>query len=118
MYVFLCTYLCVSLRVHYTVLTLPPWIYLLSMIQCELPLFSPQVTTYRNTITLMRESHRAAEGSMAYVSDKGDLYVRARDGWRKVQVLYAVTVPQSHSYVFSYLKAFGIENEMLPVLIQ
>uniref|UniRef100_A0A8C7GIW2 Collagenase NC10/endostatin domain-containing protein n=1 Tax=Oncorhynchus kisutch TaxID=8019 RepID=A0A8C7GIW2_ONCKI len=38
------------------------------------------------------------EGSMAYVSDKGELYVRARDGWCKVQVLYAVTVPQSHSY--------------------
>lgn len=64
------------------------------MIQCELPLSSPQVTTYRNTITLMRESHRAAEGSMAYVSDKGELYVRTRDGWRKVQVLHAFTVPQ------------------------
>lgn len=95
MYVFtdLCGFACAL------VLTLSPWIGLSSVvyvqrIQCELPLFSHQVSTYRNTNSLMRESHRAAEGSMAYVSDKGELYVRTRDGWRKVQVLHAFTVPQ------------------------
>uniref|UniRef100_A0A674D374 Collagenase NC10/endostatin domain-containing protein n=1 Tax=Salmo trutta TaxID=8032 RepID=A0A674D374_SALTR len=38
-------------------------------------------------------SHRAAEGSMAYVSDKGELYVRTRDGWRKVQLGELILIP-------------------------
>uniref|UniRef100_A0A8C7UE57 Collagenase NC10/endostatin domain-containing protein n=1 Tax=Oncorhynchus mykiss TaxID=8022 RepID=A0A8C7UE57_ONCMY len=64
----------------------------------------PGITGYENLVR--QPSHRAAEGSMAYVSDKGDLYVRARDGWRKVQVLYAVTVPQSHTVLSKSIDSF------------
>uniref|UniRef100_A0A3B4U8J7 Collagenase NC10/endostatin domain-containing protein n=1 Tax=Seriola dumerili TaxID=41447 RepID=A0A3B4U8J7_SERDU len=36
---------------------------------------------------LNRESQRAAEGTLVYVSERGgELYVRARNGWRKIQV--------------------------------
>lgn len=46
-----------------------------------------QVTTYKTINALSRETHRAAEGALAYVSEKGgELYVRARNGWRKIQV--------------------------------
>lgn len=46
-----------------------------------------QVTTYKTSHALSRETHRAAEGTMAYVSEKGgELYIRARNGWRKIQV--------------------------------
>uniref|UniRef100_A0A667X8W1 Collagen, type XV, alpha 1b n=1 Tax=Myripristis murdjan TaxID=586833 RepID=A0A667X8W1_9TELE len=43
---------------------------------------------------LSRESYRAAEGTIAYVSDRGgELYVRARDGWRKVQLGGLIQLP-------------------------
>lgn len=51
-----------------------------------------QVTTYKTIPALSRETHRAAEGTLAYVSEKGgELYIRARNGWRKIQV-YIVCV--------------------------
>uniref|UniRef100_A0A3P8SAN2 Collagenase NC10/endostatin domain-containing protein n=1 Tax=Amphiprion percula TaxID=161767 RepID=A0A3P8SAN2_AMPPE len=41
---------------------------------------------------LNREAHRAAEGTLAYVSEKGgELYIRARNGWRKIQLEYVVS---------------------------
>lgn len=45
-----------------------------------------QVTVYKTGQALLRETHRASEGAMAYVSDKGELYIRAQGGWRKIQV--------------------------------
>lgn len=45
------------------------------------------MNTFKSVHALSRESHRAAEGSLAYVSEKGgELYVRTRNGWRKVQL--------------------------------
>uniref|UniRef100_A0A4W6BZ43 Collagenase NC10/endostatin domain-containing protein n=1 Tax=Lates calcarifer TaxID=8187 RepID=A0A4W6BZ43_LATCA len=36
---------------------------------------------------LTRESHRATEGTLAYVPERGgELYIRTRNGWRKIQV--------------------------------
>uniref|UniRef100_A0A3Q0QQW3 Collagen, type XV, alpha 1b n=1 Tax=Amphilophus citrinellus TaxID=61819 RepID=A0A3Q0QQW3_AMPCI len=36
--------------------------------------------------TLNQEAHRAAEGTLAYVSERGgELYVRVSNGWRKIQ---------------------------------
>lgn len=46
-----------------------------------------QVGTYKTSHALSRETQRAAEGTLAYVSEKGgELYIRARNGWRKIQV--------------------------------
>lgn len=46
-----------------------------------------QVTTYKTLHALSRDSHRAAEGTLVYVSEKGgELYVRVRNGLRKIQV--------------------------------
>ncbi|XP_034744723.1 collagen alpha-1(XV) chain-like [Etheostoma cragini] len=46
-----------------------------------------RVTIYKTSHALSRETQRAAEGTFAYVSEKGgELYIRARDGWRKIQL--------------------------------
>lgn len=46
-----------------------------------------QVTTYTTIQELSKERHRAAEGTLAYVSERGgELYVRTHEGWRKIQV--------------------------------
>lgn len=46
-----------------------------------------QVTIYKTVHAMNRESHRAAEGTLVYVSEKGgELYIRTRNGWRKIQV--------------------------------
>ncbi|XP_071370054.1 collagen alpha-1(XV) chain-like [Centroberyx affinis] len=58
------------------------------------PGYANPVTTYRTVHALARESHRAAEGTMAYVSDRGgELYVRTRNGWRKVQLGELIQLP-------------------------
>lgn len=51
-----------------------------------------QVTTFKTVKALSRETRdqRAAEGTLAYVSERGgELYIRARNGWRKIQVCTA-----------------------------
>ena len=48
------------------------------------------MTTFLGVDTLLRETYRAAEGTMAYVSDTAQLYIRVRDGWRQVQVCVCV----------------------------
>lgn len=41
--------------------------------------------TFKTIKALTRETQRAAEGTLAYVSERGgELYVRARNGWRKI----------------------------------
>lgn len=45
------------------------------------------MTNYRSIQALSKDTQRAAEGTLAFVADKGgELYLKARDGWRKVQV--------------------------------
>ncbi|MEQ2157783.1 hypothetical protein GOODEAATRI_005352 [Goodea atripinnis] len=45
----------------------------------------PLVMTFKTVHALARETQRAAEGTLAYVSEKeGELYVRAHNGWRKI----------------------------------
>lgn len=45
------------------------------------------MTNYKTIQALSKDAHRAAEGTLAFVAEKGgELYVRARNGWRKVQV--------------------------------
>uniref|UniRef100_A0A3Q4G6P0 Collagen, type XV, alpha 1b n=1 Tax=Neolamprologus brichardi TaxID=32507 RepID=A0A3Q4G6P0_NEOBR len=42
---------------------------------------------YKTTHALTQEAHHAAEGTVAYVSERGgELYIRARNGWHKIQV--------------------------------
>ncbi len=47
---------------------------------------SSQVRTYKNSQILIRESSQAAEGTLAFVIDKSELYIRVRGGWKKVEV--------------------------------
>ncbi|XP_062337682.1 LOW QUALITY PROTEIN: collagen alpha-1(XVIII) chain-like [Osmerus eperlanus] len=52
------------------------------------------VSTYRTALALVRESHRVAEGTMAYVADRGgELYIRAQQGWRQVQLGELILAP-------------------------
>lgn len=45
------------------------------------------MTNYKTIQALSKDTHRAAEGTLAFVAEKGgELYVKARNGWRKVQV--------------------------------
>ncbi|KAA8586686.1 hypothetical protein FQN60_016382, partial [Etheostoma spectabile] len=54
----------------------------------DLHLHMDRVTIYKTSHALSRETQRAAEGTFAYVSEKGgELYIRARNGWRKIQEL-------------------------------
>ncbi|KPP60766.1 hypothetical protein Z043_121207 [Scleropages formosus] len=49
--------------------------------------------TQTRSDALLRETYRTAEGSVAYVSDRSELYVRVREGWRKVQLGELIAIP-------------------------
>lgn len=51
------------------------------------------MTTYKSVETLFQHMHRSAEGTMAYVSEKSELYIRVREGWRKVQLGELISLP-------------------------
>lgn len=45
------------------------------------------MTNYKTIHALSKDAHRAAEGTLAFVAERGgELYIKARNGWRKVQV--------------------------------
>lgn len=45
------------------------------------------MANYKTIQALSKDTNRAAEGTLAFVAEKGgELYVKARNGWRKVQV--------------------------------
>ncbi|XP_056276339.1 collagen, type XV, alpha 1b isoform X2 [Pseudoliparis swirei] len=45
------------------------------------------VVSYKTSHALGRDSQRAAEGTLAYVSERGgELYIRTGGGWRKIQL--------------------------------
>lgn len=45
------------------------------------------MTSYKSIQALSKDTHRAAEGTLALVAEKGgELYLKAHNGWRKVQV--------------------------------
>jgi len=52
---------------------------------CFVYLFT-QVTVLRSYDTMMATARRQTEGSLIYVLDKADLYLRVRDGLRQVMV--------------------------------
>lgn len=51
------------------------------------------MTTYKSVETMFQHMHRSAEGSMAYVSERSELYLRVREGWRKVQLGELISFP-------------------------
>uniref|UniRef100_A0A672SUR2 Collagen alpha-1(XVIII) chain-like n=1 Tax=Sinocyclocheilus grahami TaxID=75366 RepID=A0A672SUR2_SINGR len=61
------------------------------------PAGTPSVRTYKNSQTLIRETSQAAEGTLAYVLDKSELYIRVRGGWKKVELGELIPVPQDSS---------------------
>lgn len=46
----------------------------------------PQVTVLRSYDTMLATARRQTEGSLIYIIDKADLYLRVRDGLRQVMV--------------------------------
>lgn len=66
-----------------------------------------QVTTYKTIQALNKEAHQAAEGTLAYVSEKGgQLYIRTRNGWRKIQVcIVCACFVSLYKEPFSLIKA-------------
>lgn len=46
-----------------------------------------QVTTFRNIERMLERVHLVAEGTLIYLSETSELFVRVRNGWRKLQVL-------------------------------
>lgn len=61
------------------------------------------MTVYKTGQALLRETHRAAEGAMAYISDKSELYIRAQGGWRKIQLGELIPIPSdSHTAAVSH----------------
>lgn len=66
-----------------------------------------QVTTYKTIHALTREGQRATEGTLAYVSERGgELYIRARNGWRKIQV--CIVCADRYEYVWSDVWTFPL----------
>lgn len=58
--------------------------------------WSPQVTVLRSYDTMIATARRQSEGTLIYIVDKTDLYIRVRDGFKQVLV---------QSYIFlSYEK--------------
>uniref|UniRef100_A0A3B3ZEQ5 Collagenase NC10/endostatin domain-containing protein n=1 Tax=Periophthalmus magnuspinnatus TaxID=409849 RepID=A0A3B3ZEQ5_9GOBI len=55
----------------------------------------PGTPGYTNPVQRLLETHRAAEGTLAYVSERGgELYIRTRHGWKKIQLhLVALNTP-------------------------
>lgn len=47
---------------------------------------SPQVTVLRSYDTMVATARRQAEGSLIYVMDRADLYLRVGNGLRQVMV--------------------------------
>uniref|UniRef100_A0A3Q2FUQ8 Collagenase NC10/endostatin domain-containing protein n=1 Tax=Cyprinodon variegatus TaxID=28743 RepID=A0A3Q2FUQ8_CYPVA len=63
--------------------------------------------TFKTVQALTRETQRAAEGTLAYVSQKGgELYVRARNGWRKIPV---GTMFVSFRFTFLYVILISVQ---------
>lgn len=46
----------------------------------------PQVTVLRSYDTMIATARRQEEGSLIYILEKADLYLRVRDGLRQVMV--------------------------------
>lgn len=46
-----------------------------------------QVTAFRNIESMLDQVHFVAEGSLIYLSESSEMFIRVRNGWRKLQVL-------------------------------
>lgn len=74
-----------------------------------------QVTSYKTTHALTQEAHHAAEGTVAYVSERGgELYIRARNGWHKIQVCR--TRPERFNILYKIIAASSCEASIFKSL--
>lgn len=46
-----------------------------------------QVTTFQNIEGMLEKVHLVAEGTLIYLSETSEVFIRIRNGWRKLQVL-------------------------------
>lgn len=82
-----------------------------------LSLFS-QVTVLRSYDTMIATARRQAEGSLIYIIDKADLYLRVRNGLRQVMVRRPSSfIPQSKNLCRgaenSHLKELYVTSNLL-----
>lgn len=62
-------------------------------------MFLSQVTTFRTYDTMAAGARRHAEGSLVYVLDQTDLYLRVRDGVRQVYVTNSASALASAAFL-------------------
>lgn len=83
-----------------------------------------QITIYTTIYGLSRTTQRAAEGTLAYVSERGgELYIRTQNGWCKIQVcitfmimhfliiyMYEGWVKRDHNFIYCMCPCFSLES--------
>lgn len=54
-----------------------------------------QVTTFQNIDSMLEKVHLVTEGTLIYLRETSDVFIRVRNGWRKLQVLlhYVLSFP-------------------------
>lgn len=56
-----------------------------------------QVTTFQNIEGMLEKVHYVAEGTLIYLRETSEVFIRVRKGWRKLQVLLHYTIIFSNS---------------------
>uniref|UniRef100_A0A8D0EQC4 Collagen alpha-1(XV) chain n=1 Tax=Strix occidentalis caurina TaxID=311401 RepID=A0A8D0EQC4_STROC len=80
-------------------------------ISSELYQFDLYVTTFQNIEGMLEKVHLVAEGTLIYLSETSEVFIRVRNGWRKLQVLFHYILILSNS-----LTQNGIGFQSLPAL--
>lgn len=54
-----------------------------------------QVTTFQNIEGMLEKVHLVTEGTLIYLRETSDVFIRVQNGWRKLQVLlhYVLSFP-------------------------
>lgn len=56
-----------------------------------------QVTTFQNIEGMLEKVHYVTEGTLIYLRETSEVFIRVRNGWRKLQVLLHYTLIFSNS---------------------
>uniref|UniRef100_A0A8C6ZGZ4 Collagen alpha-1(XV) chain n=1 Tax=Nothoprocta perdicaria TaxID=30464 RepID=A0A8C6ZGZ4_NOTPE len=58
-----------------------------------LPATRNLVTTFRNVEGMLEKVHFVAEGTLIYLSETSEVFIRVRNGWRKLQLGELIPIP-------------------------
>ncbi|XP_069776729.1 collagen alpha-1(XV) chain-like isoform X2 [Narcine bancroftii] len=78
------------------------------------------VTVYRNMELMHKATFSMSEGSLGYVADRSDLYIRVYNGWRKLQLGDLIPAPADDPFqsmnTYSAPNTFPTINDQKPSL--